>query len=611
MKIKGLDLSKQLSLIDHFLEYDFKRLKEVDLVQSDEQDYQVEYQSGRYTLSYRNLNHLFAGLGFIISHPETNVKRTLMVKRLGYMIDCARNAAPKINTLKRQIINLALMGYTYIGLYLEDVFTIKDEPMFGYMRGRYKPEEIHDLVEHAKLFGIEVIPYIQTLAHLNAIFKHQQYTPILDTNDILLVDEPKTYELIEKMIVSVKEMFQTDQINIGMDEAWMLGLGTFLRRHGYQDRMDIMIRHLKRVLEICEKHQMKPQMWADMFFHLKNGQYFQKGTVSFADIEGLVPKNVELMYWDYYHTDPTDFAHKFASIKTLTDHYGFAGGAWKWVGFAPHNAFSKRSMKAAIAAIKDIKLDHFVMTSWGDNGAEASLFSVFPSLYYASNQLYNDDFDGEDAFLTAFTGYNQKAWMALDLPNQITDETIVRTVNPSKYFLYEDPLLGDPKIVLHPSFQARFQKIKETLKPYRQSQSHYRYLFDTLYRLVSVLSLKVNLSIDLYHAYHNKDELKLREISVQTLPTIVEELMKLYLTFKKQWYKENKSFGFEVQAYRLGGMIRRLEDINDTLRRYIVGKIAVIEELEERKLFIADDDDPTLGTIYYNQFSKYVTFGTF
>ncbi|MCK9234897.1 MAG: beta-N-acetylhexosaminidase [Acholeplasmataceae bacterium] len=611
MKIIGLELSKELTLIHDFTQYNFKGIDEVHVLQSDEQDYAIKYEAGRYTLSYRNLNHLFAGLGFIASHPKTDIKRTSMVKRLGYMIDCARNAVPKINTLKKQIINLALMGYTYMGLYLEDVFTIEDEPLFGYMRGRYKQEEIHDLVEHAKHFGIEVVPYIQTLAHLNAIFKHQKYASILDTNDILLVDEPKTYALIERMIVTVKAMFQTNQINIGMDEAWMLGLGNFLKKHGYQNRMDIMIRHLNQVLALCEKHQMKPQMWADMFFHLKEGQYFQKGTVSFADIEGLVPKNVELMYWDYYHTDPTDFLNKFDSIKTLTNTYGFAGGAWKWVGFAPHNAFSKRSMSAAIEAIKKVNLDHFVMTSWGDNGAEASLYSVLPSLYFVSNKLYNDNMDGENAFLTTFTGYNQEAWMALDLPNQITDETVVRTVNPSKYLLYEDPLLGDPKIMLHPSFQMRFQKIKEALKPYRQSQSPYRYLFDTLYRLVSVLTLKANLSIELYHAYHNKDELKLREISVQTLPSIIEELMKLYLTFKKQWYKENKSFGYEVQAYRMGGLIRRLEDINDTLRRYIVGKISVIEELEERTLALASDDDPTLGTIYYNQFSKYVTFGTF
>ena len=39
---------------------------------------------------------------------------------------------------------------------------------------------------------------MQTLAHLNQIFKWKTYRPVNDTADILLVDEERTYELIEK-----------------------------------------------------------------------------------------------------------------------------------------------------------------------------------------------------------------------------------------------------------------------------------------------------------------------------------------------------------------------------------------------------------------------------
>ena len=74
------------------------------------------------------------------------------------MIDCARNAVPTIESLERQVVNLALMGYTYIGLYLEDLFEIDEEPEFGYMRGRYTKSEINDLITFANNFDIEVMP---------------------------------------------------------------------------------------------------------------------------------------------------------------------------------------------------------------------------------------------------------------------------------------------------------------------------------------------------------------------------------------------------------------------------------------------------------------------
>jgi hypothetical protein len=70
-------------------------------------------------------------------------------------------------------------------------------------------------------------------------------------------------------------------------------------------------------------------------------------------------------------------------------------------------------------------------------------------------------------------------------------------------------------------------------------------------------------------------------------------------------------YGFEVQSYRFGGLIQRLEEIKDIILSYIDGHISSIDMLDQRIINIANDDDPYLGCIYYNQFIKYVTFGTF
>ncbi len=614
MNVIGIDIEKQLEYLDEYTNFDFNEIEQIEFVSCGEKGYKVIKNIRNYEVFYHKQNDIFAALGYIFSHlyEETySINRQRAIDDLGYMIDCARNAVPKIETLKLQTLNLSLMGYTYIGLYLEDVFEIIDEPLFGYMRGKYKESEISDLLAFSNLFGMEVIPYIQTLAHLNAIFKHREYNSILDINDILLVGESKTYDLIEKMIVTAKTMFKTNTINIGMDEAWMLGLGKYLSKHGFTNRMDIMLTHLNKVMEICNKHEIKATMWADMFFHLKSGSYLAKEETSFEDIKSIIPKDVELLYWDYYHLEKSDYDNKFKSLKTLTDRYAFAGAAWKWIGFAPFNKYSERTITPAISSSLEFGVNHFVVTSWGDNGAEASMFSILPSLFFTAEKIYDDELGNRDAFLTALTNYDLKSWMNLDTLNQPYSSKSIKAVNPSKYLLYEDILLGDTSIKLSKDYKTYYQDMVTLIEPSIHNQSRYNYIFRNLYQLTMILELKSTLSIQLYEAYHKKDMNKLLKIHIEVLPTIISRIQAFMKTFRTQWYLENKFQGFEVQSYRLGGLLSRLLEIKDILKMYTDKEIPTIDMLDEKILNLAKEDDPYNGCAYYNQFVKYTTFGTF
>lgn len=613
MEIKGLDIRKELEEIKKYTHFDFSMIDSLILEESPIKGYSITQSNRQYEINYHKRNDLFAALAYIHSHEghkDYAIKRQKSIQELGYMIDCARNAVPKIDTLKHQVIHLALSGYSYIGLYVEDVFEIKGEALFGYMRGRYSKEEIRELYHFADRFGIEVRPFIQTLAHLNGIFKHKEYHNVKDINDILLVGDTKTYDLIEKMIVTIKDTFQSEKINIGMDEAWMLGLGRYLQKNGFTDRMDIMINHLNTVMDICNKHAVKATMWADMFFHLKSGSYLSKEDTSFQDIESLIPNNLTLLYWDYYHTKQEDYDRKFKSLQTLSPNIAFAGAAWKWVGFAPFNEFSIKASKAAIASCLAYKIKHFLVTSWGDNGAEASLFSVLPSLIQIAEDIYDDQLGDVNRLLEDLTKYDLKRWMILDQLNQPYPSKEVKTVNPSKYLLYEDLLLGDTSITLSPLYSSHYKKLSEDLLPLSQKKSKYQYLFLSLHNLSSILELKASLSIDLYESYHQKNSDQLNDIVKTIIPEIQQRLQVFTKAFQRQWYQENKLQGFEVQSYRLGGLYARLSEIKEIILLYINGHIKRIDILEERILDLALESDPYCGCTYYNQFSKYISFGS-
>ena len=119
-------------------------------------------------------------------------------KMLGVMLDCSRNAVMNVPSLKRFIDHLAKMGYNMLQLYTEDTYEIEGEPYFGYLRGRYTVEEMQELDAYAKERGIEMIPCIQTLGHLSRLFRWRRFYEVCDGYDVLLPEDEKTYELIDR-----------------------------------------------------------------------------------------------------------------------------------------------------------------------------------------------------------------------------------------------------------------------------------------------------------------------------------------------------------------------------------------------------------------------------
>ncbi len=71
-------------------------------------------------------------------------------KHFGVMLDCSRNAVPKVSALKKFMDALQKMGYNTLELYGEDTYEVEGEPYLGYMRGRYSASEIKELDAYAQ-----------------------------------------------------------------------------------------------------------------------------------------------------------------------------------------------------------------------------------------------------------------------------------------------------------------------------------------------------------------------------------------------------------------------------------------------------------------------------
>lgn len=504
-------------------------------------------------------------------------------KNLAVMLDCSRNAVMNIDSLKRYIDLLQKIGYSRLMLYTEDTYEIEGEPYFGYLRGRYSKEELKEIDKYALSKGIEVIPCIQTLAHLNAIFRWGKYSKINDCNDILLLEDEQTYELIDKMFKTAQECFTSKIINVGMDEAHMMGLGKYLDKHGYQDRNTIFLKHLDKVVEIANKYEFKPIMWSDMFYRMAcKGEYYDKDAILDPEVIKLVPKEMGLIYWDYYHKDKEFYDAMIEGHKKFNNDIWFAGGTWTWTGFTTQNQYGIDVSNPAMRSCYDNGIDNIIITEWKDNGGECSFFAALPALFYAARVANNvTDMEVIKKEFYDIIGIEFDNFMKFDIINQIPNKPHIDFIlNPSKYMIYSDPFMGicDSTVTLGES--VIYKKYSKMYNELKNVMPGYEYICEEYKCLCDVLVYKYELGIKTRTAYQNKDLEALRKL-IKDYNLSIRNLKKFIEAFRIAWYKENKPHGFDVQEIRLGGVLLRLESCKNRIIKYLNGEINIIEELEE------------------------------
>ncbi|MBN2301464.1 MAG: beta-N-acetylhexosaminidase, partial [Lentisphaerae bacterium] len=334
----------------------------------------VEYTGQTITITYSNTAQVGRALGALLSGlvlPEKQYAEETPFETLGIMLDCSRNAVMTVEHLKLWLNRLFLLGYNMVMLYTEDTYAIPGEPWFGYQRGAYTKQEIKAIDDYASILGIEIIPCIQTLGHLEKILRHQAYKQIKDTQSVMMVGEPATYALIEKMIKFWKSACRTKRIHIGMDETWDLGLGHYLYKNGYKDGFHLFNEHLARVIKICRKHGLKPMIWSDMYFRLgsKTMNYYDPETTIPRNVVKQIPKETDLVYWDYYHTNKEFYLDWISRHRKLGKEPLVASGIRTSNKYWYDHRLTAKRASACLKACREAKVKELFFTQWGDNGA--------------------------------------------------------------------------------------------------------------------------------------------------------------------------------------------------------------------------------------------------
>ncbi|MDY6276403.1 MAG: beta-N-acetylhexosaminidase [Bacilli bacterium] len=556
----------------------------------------IERNNNRIKIKYGELCALFRGLTYVKENSDNKQYKKEFHRQFTsncWMIDVSRNATMKISEVKKIILMMSLFGMNRLMLYTEDTYEMKKYPYFGYLRGRYTKKDIQELVNYGEGLGVELVPCIETLDHLGRVLRWDTFSDIVDGPTNVMVDNSETYKFIEEMIKTCKEAYKSKYIHLGMDECWQLGLGKYKNKHGLpKDRAALFNEHLKKVIEICHKYDLEPIIWGDMYFRLVNvtGDYYSDKQLT-DEIKKMIPKDVTLIYWDYYHEHKETYDLMVEKYLDLDNPVYFAGGFWNWASFSPLTKLSLRRSKLALESMISHQVKDVMMTTWGDCGAECSNFTALPVLCEFSCFDYLGEYDEEyiKSLLNSVSGEKLENMCLLDCPNEVGKEAT--ETNCGRFYFYQDPLLGLFDKYVKDGYAKRYESYLPKLKQAQEESRDFKYIYENMYDLVNVLKNKVDLGVRLRNAYQNKNMQVLQEIKDKELPLIQELLEKFSSSFYERWHMENKGFGYEVMDGRIGFVKNRIQTTQKLLTKYLNKEIDQIDELEEDILPYSEEID--------------------
>ncbi len=574
---------------------------------------EVSLDGRRGLIRYAEPCQFFRALGLAVEHIRDGeqvfaVREKPQFKMNGVMFDMSQgNAAFNQRTMKEMLDRMAIMGLNTAMLYCEDNYEVENQPYFGYMRPSFTMEQMRELDDYAYELGIEMIPCIQTLAHMPDALRWSVYDEIKDYAACLLVGEEKTYQFLDDVIRSASAPFRSKKIHIGMDEAWELGTGQYLKKNGYRKNGEIIKEHLDRVIEIIRKYGLEPMMWDDMFFTaFGDGTYRQTATPVPDFVRDMVPPEMRCIYWDYGNSSDLRIERQ----KELSDKIVFAGGCWAWLAYGMAYDWTLKSSNNALALCRKHNIREVFLTTWGDNGVEApEVLNLFGAQIFAENG-YADEFDEAKfekrlRFCTGAVASDLRALQYMDMTPDTVGLARDYQAVASKYLMWQDILTGlmDKNIEGVP-LRAHYEKLAEALRAAVGRNGYFDPVFRLEARAAEVLAQKAEMGLRLTAAYRAADRETLRRIAEEELPTLYHAVEALCEEHRELWLRYYKPLGWDILDLRYGGLLNRIRSAAKAVSGYLAGKRERIEELEVERLPFNGKSGPPL---WYNFYGKYVS----
>lgn len=342
------------------------------------ESYRLDVARGKITVTAPDAAGLFYGLqslGQLAEHcgrriPAVTIEDAPRFGYRGFMLDVSRHFRDK-EFVKRQLDLLARYKFNRFHWHLTDgagwrieiekypaltdiaawrPYSDWEEWNFGGKRycrrddpaadgGYYTQDEIREVIEYARALHIEVIPEIEMPGHSEevlAVFPELSCSGKPYTDSDFCIGNEQTFEFLENVLSEVIELFPSEYIHIGGDEATKQGWRTCpkcharMRNEGLKDVDELQSYMIHRIEKFLNAKGRRLLGWDEI---LEGGLAPNATVMSWRGTEGgiaaaaaghhaiMTPTNY--CYLDFCQDDPTREPVAAAAFVTLEQAYSY------------------------------------------------------------------------------------------------------------------------------------------------------------------------------------------------------------------------------------------------------------------------------------------------
>ncbi|MDD3113465.1 MAG: family 20 glycosylhydrolase [Candidatus Izemoplasmatales bacterium] len=291
----------------------------------------------------------------IFDDPELPVR--------GFLLDISRDMIPTLRSLKQLVRWLWLCKMNHLELYVEG-FSL-ELPLFPDLNVDHPltMAEYLELEKYAEVFGVDLVPNMNTLGHMTEWLKLDKYRHLAECESGYLLfgypfppstlnpTDPESSRLVKQMITPLVEKSKSGFFHLNADEPFELSQGKSKAVCEKKGLGCVYLDFLLPLFDWVQAHGKQPIIWGDVL-------------ANHPEVLSRFPQSVIVTDWGY------DYDHDFETpvARYQAHHIPFltAPGTSSWNSFASRRHDMLLSTVHAVKAAKNHDGLGILMTDWGD-----------------------------------------------------------------------------------------------------------------------------------------------------------------------------------------------------------------------------------------------------
>ena len=289
------------------------------------------------------------------------------IKNRGYFADVTRGRIPTLESLKKLADRLSFYKYNQLQLYIEHTYMYEEFSEMWRDDTPLSAEEILILDEYCAKRGIELIPCMASFGHLYKLLRTKSFMELCelensDKEEFSFVERmrhhtidcsnPKSTELVKKMISEYMELFSSRYFNINGDEPFDMGKGRSSKLAEEIGNKRMYIDFIKSACEFLVENGRTPMFWGDII-------------VGFPEFYSELPEGTICLNWGYL-PNQREYETKTLSDAGVIQYVCPGVCGWNQYMNLVRDSYDNIGIMAHYAA--KYKALGMLVTDWGDYG---------------------------------------------------------------------------------------------------------------------------------------------------------------------------------------------------------------------------------------------------